>query len=401
MNTPFSAGPQTLGYLYQAQHALYALLEEDRQEATVVIEGLDDVSLDGAAYVELQQLKHHVKHQATLTNASPELWKTIRVWSTLLKARQWKASEVKLRLITTATASDGTVGALLREKDGRNTDEARRLLLATAANSTNETLGKSFIAFKALTSFEQKLLVEAIIVADASPNIQDLVPKIKKKLFFGPPVDKVDQIYNMLQGWWFDKVADHLLGNSSQPISQIELRLKLEEITSQFQRDSLPIEFADKLPDEAYFTAQKSKNFWRQMEVLNIRTNRMRFAVIDYYRAFEQRTKWAKDTLLVDDELDRYEGKLQEQWERYVEELLDDTEYSGKMDEDSVCVKFGQQVFKWMGSVKMPIRERMPAYHEYVTQGSFHMLADKPRPPVYWHPNFIEELDKALVVAAQ
>lgn len=396
MSTPFSAGPQTLGYLYQAQYALYALLKEDREEAAVAIEGLDDVSLDGSTYIELQQLKHHIKKKATMTDASPELWKTIRVWSTSLKERRWKPADVRLRLITTAKASNGSAAALLREGEGRDTAEALKRLMATANKSDSESLESSFNAFKSLSAFDQKLLVESIIVADESPNIQELAPLIKKALRYGPPVDKVDQVCHLLQGWWFDRVANHLITKSVNMISQIELRLKIEEITSQFQRNSLPIEFAGVQPSESYFLAQKGRTFVRQMESLTISNARIRHAVIDYYRAFEQRTKWAKDSLLIDEELNNYECLLKEAWERYIEELKDEEEYLGRLDEEDICVKFGRNVFLWMNKVKMPIRSNMPPQDEYVARGSYHMLADQDLPPVYWHPNFLQQLEKSL-----
>jgi hypothetical protein len=401
MNTPFSAGPAALGYLYQAQHALYALLKEERAEAKVVIEGLDDVSVEGDDQIELQQLKHHINREATLTNASSDLWKTIRVWSTSLKQRQWQVSDVKLSLITTAQAPDGSVGALLRDDDNRDEEEAYQQLLTTATTSISDSLKSAFDAFKALTVLERKLLIKAIVIEDRAPQIVELEPKIKQWLRWGPPVDKIDQIYNLLMGWWYNKVAMHLLSKSTQPISQIELRLQVEEMVTQLQRNSLPIEFEDAMPQDDYFAAQKNKNFYRQLDHIKIGTVRMRHAVLDYYRAFEQRTKWVKDTLLVDADLHKYERRLHEEWERYYAELAEEVEYADQFDEPEVCVKFGRQMFSWMNKVKMPIRPSLPPGNEYVARGSYHLLADKDQPPVYWHPHFLKELEQALQDAAQ
>ena len=38
----------------------------------------------------------------------------------------------------------------------------------------------------------------------------------------------------------------------------------------------------------------------------------------------------------------------------------------------------------------------MPSKDEYVTRGSYHMLADEPSPAVYWHPKCLEKLAEAL-----
>ena len=49
-----------MGYLYQAQYALYALLTVDGEESALILEGLDDVELQSAMATELQQLEHHL-----------------------------------------------------------------------------------------------------------------------------------------------------------------------------------------------------------------------------------------------------------------------------------------------------------------------------------------------------
>lgn len=101
MSTPFSAGPQAIGYLHQARYALLALLRENREEAAVVIEGLDDIEIqDITGTVQLDQLKHHLKGRATLTNTSPELWKTIRIWASQLRSGAWNSGVVRLHLVT-------------------------------------------------------------------------------------------------------------------------------------------------------------------------------------------------------------------------------------------------------------------------------------------------------------
>ena len=41
----------------------------------------------------------------------------------------------------------------------------------------------------------------------------------------------------------------------------------------------------------------------------------MEFAIRDYYRAFEQRSRWAREDFLVDGELENYERELVEAWQ--------------------------------------------------------------------------------------
>ena len=77
---PFSAGDSALGYLYQCRLALWFALVRlrDLDDTDVAIESLDDVtfSTDGKP-TELLQTKHHLNTSANLTDASPDLWKTL------------------------------------------------------------------------------------------------------------------------------------------------------------------------------------------------------------------------------------------------------------------------------------------------------------------------------------
>ena len=82
-NNPFSASASLLGYFYQC---LYALLDAVRrlssgERFSVSIEKLDDVTFakEGEA-AELLQTKFHVNKEANLTDSSPDLWKSLRIW---------------------------------------------------------------------------------------------------------------------------------------------------------------------------------------------------------------------------------------------------------------------------------------------------------------------------------
>ena len=81
---PFGASGSALGYLYQCRWALVTFLRRLAPGDTidVAIEKLDDVSFEkNGTSIELIQTKHHVDTAANLTDNSPELWKSIRVWA--------------------------------------------------------------------------------------------------------------------------------------------------------------------------------------------------------------------------------------------------------------------------------------------------------------------------------
>jgi hypothetical protein len=77
----FSAAGSMVGYLYQCREALLLALEETRSfpNLFVSVERFDDVAFEKEGTPQTQlQLKHHAK-AGNLTDASADLWKTLRI----------------------------------------------------------------------------------------------------------------------------------------------------------------------------------------------------------------------------------------------------------------------------------------------------------------------------------
>ena len=83
-DTSFSASDSALGYLFQCRFALLHSLRKlrtDDDDFLVSIETADDVVFERqGSPIELLQLKRHVKHAANLTDASVDMWKSLRIW---------------------------------------------------------------------------------------------------------------------------------------------------------------------------------------------------------------------------------------------------------------------------------------------------------------------------------
>ncbi len=138
----FSAQESGLGYLYQARYALWLLLDGP-EERDLVLETLDDIVLgrDGAPR-DLLQTKHNTV-PARLTDSSPQLWKTLRVWSTHVKAGLIRLPPTTLTLITTAEAPADSIAAALRPGRERDSTGAANRLAEVARISKNEDLQTS------------------------------------------------------------------------------------------------------------------------------------------------------------------------------------------------------------------------------------------------------------------
>jgi hypothetical protein len=245
----FSAKEPALGYLYQARYALWLLLDGDEEQG-LVLESLDDIVLetDGTPR-DLLQTKHHINQQARLTDSSPDLWKTLRIWSTHFQDRRIEGGLTRLSLITTASAPANSVPALLRADGHRDCRAAQQRLLSVATSSANAQLEPSFAAFMALAEDEQLALLQAMFVIDNSPGILDVGDHIRRRIRAAVTREHREAVFERLEGWWMAKVIEHLRVSEPQPVSGFEVYDKLAAIAEQFRPDALPIDFLDARPE--------------------------------------------------------------------------------------------------------------------------------------------------------
>ena len=110
----FSAAPSALGYVYQFELALLGYLGRTEPALAVSIELLDDVAFEGEQ-TELLQSKLETT-PGSLTDASANLWKTLRVWADHNLANP----AAVLILMTTGHAPEGSIAALLRDDGVRD-----------------------------------------------------------------------------------------------------------------------------------------------------------------------------------------------------------------------------------------------------------------------------------------
>lgn len=388
----FSAADASLGYAYQVRVALLRALQLARTGAQfdVAIETLDDVSFTttGGEAIELLQLKHSLRGKAGLSDASTDLWKTLRIWCV-----KWKAGElesgVKLFLISTSSAAEGSAAAYLKA-GYRDNIAARTLLDATAATSASKANAPGYIEWSTLSSAAKLSLLEQIEVVDAAPSIADLGKPLLDQLWGFVESAKREQFLEYLEGWWFRRVLRQLTSPKSF-IPVAELELQLDKLREQFLRDNLPIDerLLTQELDIALVDSYRSHVFVRQLELIKARANRISIAIREYFRAYEQRSKWVRQDLVLDVELKGYERALIEEWELTREQLLSRI---GSDATDDVLEEIGQQLLAWAENNIIPIRVGVTA--PFVSRGSFHMLADELR--IGWHPNFQERLEKIL-----
>ena len=168
----------------------------------------------------------------------------------------------------------------------------------------------------------------------------------------------------------------------------IEVVAEVVELAQSFRPTALPIDFLRAVPTQSEKATLTRQQFIEQLRVLEI-SRSTENALVDYYRAFAQRSQWAADHLLIDAELADYEALLCDEWNRVRLYLLDER---GEPTTEQAMQELGRRLLQWMEAVAdFPLRPDV--HHAYVMRGSYHMLADEIAPRVWWHPAFAEEVD--------
>ncbi len=397
-NSPFSATGSLLGYLYQVRYALLAALQAHPVSSAFLIsvELLDDVAFEPLAPLGdpavLFQTKHHVNRTAVIGDASPDLWRTIRVWAELIKSGQFIVGSV-LNLITTATAPPRSITAHLRPGVGRDVGDALIKMEEVSHTSTNEANRAAYGAFLALDAGQRRRLLDAITVLDGRPSIGDIEGELRKQVHWAAQGQHHDPFLQRLEGWWYRRVIRQLTIGGDKILS-VEVEAQMDELRESFKRDALPIDgdiVALEL-DDGTRAAHQSSTFVRQLELIKATQGRITAAIREYYRAFEQRSRWVRDDLLLVGELDSYEVQLVDEWNLCFERIRN--ELGADAAEDAKC-EAARQVLSWAETTIIPLRT---VNTPFVTRGSLHMLADEVR--IGWHPEFRDRLASLLAGAS-
>lgn len=389
MSSEFSANASFLGYFYQARFALLKLLQAEA-DAEMSLERFDDVAFEeGGAPTQLIQTKHHITRTASLTDSSTDLWKTLRIWSESILAGSFRPEDVMLTLITTGVAPSESAASMLRPEK-RDEERALQLLSEVAKTSISRTNNSAYRSFQKLADEQRKSLLSSVNVIDASPDIYDVHDQILKELRLAVRPRFLDLISERVEGWWFKRVIANLSADTSAPILAKELIDQIHDIQEQYFEESLPIEFLGAIgPDEAELD-QADRVFVEQLRLVMVNQPRIRLAINNYYRAFEQRSKWIREDLLHVGELEEYESRLIEEWRNRYEimnESLGDESTEIQMQTE------GRALYNWVDT-QAEIQIRPKVTEPYVMRGSYHILANQLH--VGWHTKFLERLSRLI-----
>lgn len=398
----YSAGEQGLGYIYQARLALLQLLQLPENTA-VFLEKDDDLDfVDNDGSKSLASLKHKAVSDR-LTDLSPDFWKSVRIWLVRYKRDGRSASNLRFFLFTTGTVSDTSFlkGFLLVQvSTGDETTTLAEQAEEALGRSKSDLIGDIAKEFNELTPTEKQDFLARILILDGSPRIEDIPETIKDRHMRSIRREHRNSVFERLEGWWDDAVIKQLTGGRDEGIFGYEVSDKLSALSEEYKLDNLPITFRGKEPAGEIDTGNDPRTFVVQLREIGISSSRIRNAILDYYRAFEQRSEWARENLLVSGEIEDYEDRLVDEWSRYRDVVFEEVDESSAED---VLLRAGRELYTWADQQSGnydSLRIRARVTEPYVTRGSFHILADAvPEPRVYWHPRFLDRLGQLLGVA--
>ncbi len=376
------AAPSALGYLFQCRYALLAGLEAlpNSPGLLVSVEKFDDVAFEaGGDPTEVIQTKHHVDRAGDLSDASVDLWKTLGIWLSRVVEDIEAPFRMRFVLLTTAQAPAGSAASFLRVRE-RDEEAADKLLLRATIASKNKQTAEARKAYAAMPEQLRVSLLRAVMILDGSPNVLDVREEIARELRHAAQRDQIDNLVERLEGWWFGAVIRAMSSAAPTAIPVLAIEQRIDELREEFKRDALPVDFKAVVPSVTVIAELDKRPFVQQLRKIEIGPKRIEYAIRDYYRASEQRSRWAREDLLIDGELEHYERDLTEAWEPRHAAIFEDADgcsHEGK-------VKLGQNLFRWAEQdANFPLRT---VRDRFLTHGSYHILAN--RYEVGWHPDF-------------
>ncbi|AKJ30639.1 ABC-three component system protein [Caldimonas brevitalea] len=385
----YSAGEQGLGYVYQIRFALAHLMKQDESQS-LFIEADDDVQLvDVDGQSTLVSLKHKQEGE-TVGTLSVDFWKSVRIWLNRYARDGRLACEHSFCMATTARVGPSSMLKYFLSGAEPMSDDFPARLVAELDRSSTELSREIKAELDKLSTDERRDFLSRVVIFDSSPRIQSLDTEIAKQLKAVPRLYRAD-VQERLEGWW-TRQAIGVIVRDREPISGAEVWDKVASINSEYADDNLPITFDDSFPAGGIDPSNDTRQFVEQLRAIGMPTDSLELAILDFHRAFSQRSHWARVNVLFNGEMAKFEQRLVDEWKRakaYVKVTETDTE---EKLQDA-----GQRLYEWAEAKSAHIQIRARVTEEYVRRGTFHILADrKPIPGVHWHPRFLERLKTTL-----
>ncbi|WP_217482964.1 ABC-three component system protein [Achromobacter deleyi] len=394
MNNAHAAEGAALGFLYQSFYALRSLVLLTTDDASVMVERLDDVELRADGQTLLYQLKHSISAAPPpVTLKSRALWRTMKVWTDALP--QLTLSETKLHLVATGSIpSDSPLMTLTSDTANRRalvsamTEEAKRVLKARdAAKKEGKTplpYGDRIdgcTAFLTMSQTDRTNLLRRVSIKPDSPSVQAIESEIAGYFHLVLPEYRA-AVARRLVEWWDRQVVYSMCGARDRMITRAELQSQIMTIVADLEQDHLVPEFELLGPPADY---QPDSLLTRQIDLVKGKPFDLKRAIREEWKAREQRGSWTISNPAMRSAISAYDDVLCEHWSDRHDEMVD--RCSGE-DSNAKCTA-GLDLLRWTHnhapSEVRPIARGWAA--PYYVRGSYQVLAINQR--VGWHPDYV------------
>lgn len=389
----YAAGEQGLGYVYQIRFALAHLMKQDEGQS-LLIEADDDVELrDIEGRKTLISLKHKQVGE-TVGTLSTDFWKSVRIWLDRYIRDGKLACEHSYCMATTARVGTGSMLKYFLDGHAPRPVDFSARLMAELDGSKADLSAQVSATLASLSGDEQRDFFERIVIADCSLRIMEL------DAAFDPLMRSVSRKFRVdvrerIEGWWLSQAIEVIQGDR-EPITGAEVWAKFASINSEYYYERLPITFEDEYPLEDIDPLKDPRQFVQQLRAIDMPTDSLQLAILDFYRAFSQRAHWARVNVLVGGEMQKFERRLVEEWTRAKAWIR-----VSEMGNEEQFQEAGRRLYDWAENQSKGIQIRKEVTEDFIRRGSLHILADeKPEPRVHWHPMYMENLKASLKVPA-
>lgn len=382
------ASVQMLGYLYQVRYALYLLMKCEDPSHRISIEKFDDVSFDSDGDAKQRiQLKHHT-NKGDLTNASADLWRTIKVWIDAIQNDPSLLVNTDFLIITTASVPENSIAYMLQANESKRAYDVLKTIAEAGGNQTNEKYYDAFLRFPKETMIR---LLQQVHIIDKASKIDDVESELRRELRLASPPAHEDDILQQVEGWWYEQCIKALCSAQPYIMTLHQLREKIFYIAHQYGNDNLPIEYWNIDPVEEGDLNEEERIFLEQLRLLRYGSNKLQIAINDYYRAYKERSSWLRKGLLYPNDLDDYERRLVDEWKHAFVNMQEDLALYETPDEIEK-IQAGRKLNQTIEARNYPIRPRVD--EPYVMRGTYHGLANGLK--IGWHVDFIDRLKHLL-----
>lgn len=392
----YGASASALGFLHQIRWSLLELLRHAKKDQTVrmSLEIFDDVAIEDEDGKPLKaiQLKQHAT-PTNLSDASVDLWKTLRVW---LDTPALNDPHGPLLYLVTTGGVGAYSAASFLGIDSRSPEKAIEILNGIARSSKAEATKAARALWLDADASDRLALLKRVRIIAGSAAIAEVDDLVAAEFAVLVRPEHMTLFLERLWGWW-DSVCIKILHRGDGNVVFVQasqLVGRTQDLRDEFTKGILPIDLSLAEIDETDIESHYSKVFVEQLKFINIHSHNLKLSIVNYQRAYNQTAKWLKDGDLVEEDLSAYERDIVSEWQVHFEDMCDRLTDAGATVTAADQLRAGRDLFQLLrDSNETLIRKNFT--DSFLANGTRHIMAD--RGALGWHPEFAKRL-KELVL---